>query len=100
MWEISGRREDSSNALMPSLSSRNTLATSQRETAHEIMAEALYRFADKERFFSDAPGVWNGVALRLAKGRYVSYPQGDMRLQPWIEALSTLKITVSSARYC
>lgn len=69
----------------------------QRQTAYEIMAETLFRYAQRARLFSDNPMVWNGVALRLAKGRYVCSPQHDPRLQPWIQALAILNVTVSTS---
>ncbi|CAO1622727.1 unnamed protein product [Sympodiomycopsis kandeliae] len=62
----------------------------QRQTAYEIMAETLFRYAQRERLFSDNTAVWNGVALRLAKGKYVCSPQHDPRLLPWISSLAIL----------
>lgn len=68
----------------------------QRQTAYEIMAETLFRYAQRERLFSDNPAVWNGVALRLAKGKYVCSPQHDPRLLPWIQGLTILNCDVST----
>lgn len=67
----------------------------QRQTAYEIMAETLFRYAQRERLFSDNPAVWNGVALRLSKGKYVCSPQHDPRLLPWISGLTILNCDVS-----
>lgn len=67
----------------------------QRQTAFAIMAETLYRYAQRERFFSDQPTIWNGVALRLSKGQYVSCPSEDPRMDPWINALAVLNCEVS-----
>ncbi|PWN23478.1 hypothetical protein BCV69DRAFT_243467 [Microstroma glucosiphilum] len=59
------------------------------------MAETLFRYAQRERLFSDNPMVWNGVALRLAKGSFVCAPQHDPRLQPWVQALAILNVTAT-----
>lgn len=79
-----------------SISSSDAAASSlQRQMAYEIMAETLFRYAQRERLFSDNPNVWNGVALRLAKGKYVCSPQHDQRLLPWVSALALLNADVS-----
>lgn len=62
----------------------------QRHNAYEIMAETIFRYARREGLFSDNPNVWNGVALRLSKGKYAYSPQHDPRLQPWISAMALL----------
>ena len=85
--------------VAPSGSSSSSLdkATNvlQRQMAYGVMAETLFRYAQKERLFSDNANVWNGVALRLAKGEYVCSPQHDERLLPWISALAVLNADVS-----
>lgn len=62
----------------------------QRQSAYEIMAETLFREAQREHLFSYGEQRWNGVALRLAKGKYVCSPQHDPRLAPWVSALTLL----------
>lgn len=62
----------------------------QRQSAYEIMAETVFRSARRKGLFSDNPTVWNGVALRLQKGRYACSPQHDPRLLPWLSGLALL----------
>lgn len=90
-----GSQPGSVNGMGYSSSQDSDLSMHQRQNAYEIMAETLFRYAQRERLFSDNPMVWNGVALRLAKGRFVCAPQHDPRLQPWIQALAILNVTVS-----
>lgn len=84
------------HGMTPSSINESNDSYLQRQTAYEIMAETLFRYAQRARLFSDNPMVWNGVALRLAKGRYVCSPQYDPRLQPWVQALALLNVTVST----
>lgn len=90
----------SSEVLSPSGSFPASMSASalQRQTAYEIMAETLYRYAQRERLFSDNPAVWNGVALRLHKGQYACspQPQHDGRLAPWVAGLQMLNCDVSA----
>jgi hypothetical protein len=90
-----GSHPGSVNGMGYSSSQDSDLSLHQRQNAYEIMAETLFRYAQRERLFSDNPMVWNGVALRLAKGSFVCAPQHDPRLQPWIQALTILNVTVS-----
>jgi cellulose synthase/poly-beta-1,6-N-acetylglucosamine synthase-like glycosyltransferase len=67
----------------------------QRQDAYLIMAETLFRTGQRERLFSDNPAIWNGVALRLEKNRYVSCPSADPRLVPWLQSLCLLNCEAS-----
>ncbi|PWN27268.1 hypothetical protein BDZ90DRAFT_220834 [Jaminaea rosea] len=64
------------------------------------MARSIFTFASTRRFFSDREDVWNGVALRLAKGDYAVCPPTDPRLDDWTAAIAVLNceaaITITS----
>lgn len=61
-----------------------------RDDAFKLVAEEMYWQIKRERLFTEASFVPNGVAIRVAKANYVSYPPEDVRLQPWIQALHQL----------
>lgn len=106
---INEEKEDNANPTLDSfdpISQVATLPTSQswqsdesdlmsRRLACEVMARSIFTFASTRRFFSDREDVWNGVALRLAKGDYAVCPPTDPRLDDWRAAVAVLNCEVS-----